>query len=122
MCIEPPLPRQAGRLAVNLGHHLADVDALGDTMTVAAVRRRDTIRVGEMHHDACGAGFLARIEMHEPGNVAFGEFDVQAFLEFANRPHGPIRFQKFVFAQWEGIFGHWHLPPWVFGQASAVVI
>ena len=44
ICMEPPLPRQEPvALAVDLGHHLLDVDALGDAMAMAAMGGGDAV-------------------------------------------------------------------------------
>src|SRR5207237_3605782 len=81
-------PAGAGRLAVDLAHHVADIDALGDAVAMAAMGRGDAIAIVEMYHDAGGGGLLAGVKMDEAGNVALGKFIWYGFFEFANEPLG----------------------------------
>ena len=60
----------AGRLAVDLRHHPDDVDTLGNTVTMAAVRARYPVLVGQVQADAGRYRFFTRIQMHEPGYLA----------------------------------------------------
>jgi len=80
----------AGLLAVDLGHHAFDFDALGDAMAVSAVVARNAIVVAQLHAHAGSRGFLAGIQMHETRDPALGEFDVNAIFEFANGLHCAI--------------------------------
>src|SRR6266702_1922598 len=50
-------------------------------------------------HTPDGRCFLAGIQMHEAGNLARRELDVQALFELANGAHQPVRFQQFFPAQ-----------------------
>ena len=78
---------QAVAAAVDLLHHADDVAALGDAMTVAAMRGDDVVVVGELLAHADGDRFLAGVEVREAGDIAGRDLHVQALLELANRLH-----------------------------------
>jgi hypothetical protein len=81
---------RARDFAVNLGHHFADIDALGDAVAVPAMGRRDAVLVVEMHHDAGRGGFLAGVKVHETRDFAAAEIDVQPFFELADGFHRAV--------------------------------
>ena len=82
---------QPAILAEDLQHHALDVAALGDAVAMAAMGAGDVVALGaELLADADGAGFLAGIEMHEAGDLAVRELDMQPLLELADRTHPPI--------------------------------
>ena len=107
----PALARaRAAGLAVDLGHHLFHADALGDAVAMAAMGRGDAVMVLQVHHDADARGLFPGIEVHEPGDVAATEIDMQTFFELADGLHPPISLEEPVFFQWEWIVAHVVLP------------
>ena len=71
MCIEPPLPlqmpvRRPKSSAIMPSH----VDALGDAVAVAAVRRGDAVALAELRADADGHRLLAGVEVEEAGQAS----------------------------------------------------
>ena len=95
-----------GGAAVDLGHHLAHIDALGDAMAMAAMGGGDAVALVQMHHDASGRGLLSGIEMDEARDIAAREFDMQPLLEFADRAHGAIGLQQPGLVQGKRIIAH----------------
>lgn len=89
----------AGFLAVDLGHHAEHIHPLGDAMTVATVVGGDAIVIVKMGHDPGGTGFLAGIQMHEAGNLAGGEFHMQAFFEITDGAHHGVGMQQLISGQ-----------------------
>ena len=85
--------------AVDLRHHAVHVAALGDAVAVAAMGAGDAIAIVEVQAHADAACLLAGIEVHETGDFTGRELDVKAFLEFADRAHGPVSRQQFVSAE-----------------------
>jgi hypothetical protein len=102
---------RAGRLAVDLGHHLLHVDTLGNAVAMAAMRRGDPVIVVEMHHDPGRRGLFPGIEMDEAGDVAAREVDMQPLLEFADGPHDAIGFEQPCLAQRKWVVAHLCSPP-----------
>src|SRR6185436_5042552 len=80
----------AGRLAVDLGHHALDVAALRDRVAVAAVRADDVVVGTEVADHAGGDRLLARVQVDEAGDLARRELAVQALLELADGAHDPV--------------------------------
>src|SRR5229473_1136796 len=89
----------AGLAAVDLGHHLADVDAPGDAVAVAAMGAGDGVAVVEVAAYADRRRLLARVQVDESGNLAGRELRVHAFLELADRPHRPVDVQQVLSSQ-----------------------
>src|SRR5579863_10465029 len=63
-------------------------------MAVAAMGRGDDVAVGELRTDADRGGFLSRVEVDETGNLAGGEFVVDAILEAPDRRHAAIALEE----------------------------
>ena len=81
--------RAAFLLAVQLGHHLVRVRALGERVAVRAMRRSDHVAVLERAADADGAGLLADRDVEEAGQVAGAEALLDLLLEAADEEHLP---------------------------------
>ena len=81
--------RAAFLLAVQLGHHLVRVRALGERVAVRAMRRGDHVAVLERAADADGAGLLADRDVEEAGQVAGAEALLDLLLEAADEEHLP---------------------------------
>src|SRR5258708_39042933 len=77
----------AGPAAVELGHHFADVNALGDAVAMAAMGTGDGVAVAEVAAYADRRGLLARIQVDESRNLARRDLRVHPFLELTDRPH-----------------------------------
>ena len=86
----------AGLAAVDLGHHLAHVHALGDAVAVAAMGAGDGVTVVEVAAHADGRSLLARVQVHEARDLAGRELRVHAFLELADSPHHPVGAQQLL--------------------------
>src|SRR5262249_51140719 len=86
----------AGLAAVDLGHHLADVDALGDAVAMTAMGAGDGVTVIEVAAYADCGSLLACVQVDESGNLAGGELGVHAFLELADRPHNSVGAQQLL--------------------------
>ena len=91
----------AGRLAVQLGHHALHVHTLGDAVAVAAVRGGHEVRVGQIRADADRHGLFPGVQMHEAGNLPLAELDLDAVLELPDGLH------PFVHPQ-QGVLGQFH--------------
>ena len=89
--------------AVDLLHHAGHVATLGDAVTVAAVRADDVVGIAERFADADRNGLLPGVQVSEARDLAGLDFDVQAFLEFADRLHLPVRAQQGVRGQGHGM-------------------
>ena len=96
----------AGGAPVQFGEHASDVDALGDAVAVAAVGTGNVVVLAQVQHDAGGGRFLARVQMHEAGQVAGGEFHVHPFLEFPDRLHGAVGPEQFLPAEGKVVVAH----------------
>ena len=68
-------------------------------MTVAPVRGHDEIVDGQMFADSDGHRFLSTVKMGEPGNGTGHDFDVEAFLKFADDLHLAVCAQQRLAAQ-----------------------
>ena len=88
----------AGLLAENLSHHRLELTALGDQVSVTAVRAGDVVLVGERRAHTCRRGFLTNRHMHEAGHFALFEQVTQTFFELADRLHGTVHLEQFVLA------------------------
>src|SRR6516165_10385851 len=86
----------AGPAAVDLGHHLADINAFGDAVAMAAMGAGDGVTVVEVAADADRRRLLARVQVHESGDLAGRELRVHAFLELADRPHRAVDAQQLL--------------------------
>src|SRR5215469_10158634 len=86
----------AGPAAVDLGHHLAYVDALGDAVAVAAMGARDRVTVVEVAAYADRRSLLAGVQVDESGNLAGRELGVDAFFKISDRPHQPVGAQQLL--------------------------
>ena len=86
-----------------LGHHAFDIHAFGDAVAMTTVGRGDAVMIFQMHHDANASGFLARIKVDETRDIAPAKIHMQTLLEFADRLHATIGFQKPFFFQWERV-------------------
>src|SRR5262245_37308820 len=84
----------SGLAPVDLGHHLADVDALGDAVAVTAVGAGDRVTVIEVAAYTDRGSLLTRVQVDESGNLAGRELGVHAFFELADRPHHPVGAQQ----------------------------
>ena len=71
-------------------------------MAVATVVGGDAIFIVEVGHDPGGAGLLAGIQVHEPGDLAGGEFHVQAFFEITDGAHHGVGMQQLIGGQVSG--------------------
>ena len=74
-------------LAVELGHDLVRVRALGDRVAVRAVGRGDHVAVLERAADADGDGLLADGDVEEPGQLAGAEALLDLLLEAPDEEH-----------------------------------
>ena len=74
-------------LAVELGHHLVHVRALGDRVPVRAVRRGDHVVRLERRADAGGDRLLADAHVQEAGQLARPEALLHLLLEAADEQH-----------------------------------
>src|SRR5207249_5839965 len=72
-------------LPIYLSHHRLELTALGDQVSVTAVRAGDVVSVGERCAHTCRRGFLTNRHMHEAGHFALFEQVAQTFLELADR-------------------------------------
>jgi hypothetical protein len=97
---------RAHRLAVDFAHHFLHIDALGDTVAVAAMRRGNAVAVVEMHHDAGTGGLFAGIKMHKARYVTLGELVVHPLLELANAPHRSIGLEQALLVERKWILAH----------------
>src|SRR5215467_16276277 len=86
----------AGPAAVDLGHHLAHVNALSDAVAMTAMGTGDGVTVIEAVAYADRRRFLTRVQVDESGNLAGRELGVYAFLELANRPHRSVGAQQLL--------------------------
>ena len=77
----------AVELAVKLGEQDVGVHALGERMAVAAVRRGDPIRRGEMGAGADRHRLFADIKMQEARSLALAAGDLRRRLEFPQELH-----------------------------------
>ena len=67
-CIEPPRPRQVPRLlSEEFGHDRAQLDTLGDGMTVASVGGGDVVVSAQDGAYPRGYGFFTQVGVHETG-------------------------------------------------------
>jgi hypothetical protein len=87
---------EAGRLAVDLGHHPLDVAALRDRVTVAAVGAGHVVVRPEVRAHARGDRLLAGVQVHEAGDLPRRELAVQALLELANRAHDAVGLEQLL--------------------------
>ncbi len=86
----------AGRLAVELGHQRTQRAALGDEMTVAAMRGEDVIVGTKRPRDADGRGFLADRRMKEAGDAAGREQRTHPLLEEPDAQHARVHLKERV--------------------------
>src|SRR5690606_24416196 len=93
-----------GAPAVDLGHHLPDVDAFGDAVPVAAVGAGDRVPLVQVHAHPGGGRFFPGVEVHETGDVAFGELLVHPVFEGPDGPHRPVGGEQAGFVQCTGRF------------------
>ena len=94
----------AGLLAENLSHHRLKLAALGDQVSVTAVRAGDVVSVGERCAHTCRRGFLTNRHMHEAGHFALFEQVAQTFLKLADRLHGTVHLEQCVLAHILGTY------------------
>src|SRR5207302_296938 len=100
--------------AVDLGHHLGDVHAPGDAVTVPAVGAGDGVPVVEVAADADRRRLLPRVQVDEPGDLTGRELRMHPFLELADGPHRPVDVQQVLFGQSLPLNRIGHVsPPWV---------
>ncbi len=86
----------AGALSEQLGHHVLQVGALGDGMAVPPVGALDIVGLSQVRHDARGSGFLADVQVDEPGDFSVKEKFLHGELEIADLHHGFIeKLQRF---------------------------
>ena len=109
----------AGRLAVELGHHRADADALGDGVAVAAVGRGDQVARFERGAAAGRHRFLADIGMGEAGHLAREVVGEDALLEEPDAHHRPVHRDQLVA---RGDIGLFRLVLPVRGRAHIVLL
>src|SRR6188474_2559098 len=83
---------------VDLEHHAGHVAALGDAVTVSAMRAHHVVAIVEMCADADGNRLLPGIEVGKSGNLTRRDLDVQALLELTDGLHPPVGVD-----QWLGI-------------------
>jgi hypothetical protein len=82
-----PAAAGAGGLAVQLGEHGAERDALRDGVAVTAMGRRDVVGRGEVTAHSHRGGLLARAGVHEAGQFAGLEQLFDARLEGTDGLH-----------------------------------
>ena len=87
----------AAGLTVNLGHHLADVDALGDAVAVATVGAGDEVVVAQTGAGSDRDCLLACVQVHEARDLAPGKLLVQPLLELADQTHPLVHPQQCLF-------------------------
>src|SRR6266540_2461052 len=85
--------------AEQLGHHRAELDALGDAVAVAAVGRGDEVPVFEVGADADGDRLLTGVEVDEPGDEPVGEQLRHPFLEGSDGHHPVVEPEGLVLGQ-----------------------
>ena len=100
----------AGGLAQQFGHHLLEVNTLGDAVVVAAVRAENVVVVAEVGADARGHRLLAYGRVHT-AQLARVRLASGLLLESAYRDHGPVHPQERIFIQFR-IDGAHNIPPW----------
>ena len=59
----------------------------------------DVVVGAEVRADAGGDRLLARVEVHEPGDLAGGELRVEPLLELADGPHHAVRLEQLLGAE-----------------------
>src|SRR6266567_502559 len=89
----------AGLTAVDLGHHFADVNALGDAVAVAAMGTGDGVTVVKVAAYADRRSLLPCVQVDESRNLAGRELRVHAFLELADRPHRSVDAHQLLWSQ-----------------------
>ena len=82
----------AALLGVELGHHALEVTALGDHMTVAAVRARDIVILAQAGAGGGRNRFFTDVQGAEAGDFGFGVKLVDLRFKLAYPLHGQIHF------------------------------
>ncbi|GEL65223.1 hypothetical protein KBA01_25090 [Kozakia baliensis] len=80
----------AGFAAIDLGHHAVDIHAFGNTVPVTAMGAGNAVDIGKVGANANTGSFFAAIKVNEARDFTGRELDMEALLEFADRPHGSV--------------------------------
>ena len=84
----PPRPPQMpSSLAEQFRHDATGISALGERMTVAAMRGRHPIGLAQMSADADAGRFLADVEMQEARRLALAAGDLRDTFETTQEHH-----------------------------------
>src|SRR5688572_18337939 len=75
---------------VDLEHHAGHVAALGDAVTVSAMRAHEVVAIIEMRADADGDRLLPGVEVGKSGDLTRRDLDVQSLLELADGFHPSV--------------------------------
>ncbi len=84
----------AGRAAEQLGEHAVELAALGDEVTVAAVRAGDLVVARQVHHHAGGDRLLPDIEVQGTRNLAGFHQLSGLFFEDADADHAAVDIEQ----------------------------
>jgi hypothetical protein len=82
--------------AEELRHHAAHVDALGDAVTVAAVRGADEVAVAQVGADSRCHRLLPGVEMEEAAELSGRHEVVQLLLEGADPAQLPVDVEQLL--------------------------
>jgi hypothetical protein len=95
----------AGLLAVDLGHHLLHVRALGYAVAVAAVVAYEAVLNTQVLAHPCGDGFLPDVGVDEADDVAGIELSHHSLLEATDGKHRRVQIDECLIIQ-----DHWQPP------------
>ena len=87
----------AGLFAEQFGKHAVWLGALGQAMTVAAMRAGDVVIRSQRFTNSHGDGLFAFVEVGETGHKRAQIEVVGVFLELADRIHAAVHAQQLVF-------------------------
>ena len=88
----------AGFLAQQFGHQPAQLGALGDGMSVAAMVADHIVIVAQPHAGPDAGRFLAGIGVERTGDLTLSVNGFRFILEIADVQHAPVLFQASIVA------------------------
>ena len=89
----------AGGFAEQLGHHAAHVHPFGHAVAMPAVGGGHIVGVGEVRTDADGHRLFPGVQVHEAGNLALAELDLDPVLKGADELHPLVHPQQLFLAE-----------------------
>ena len=82
---------KAGLLTVNLRHHPVNIRALGNAVSMPAVRGFDQIILPQGSADTGGNGLFPNVQMHKSGKLLVQIVPLHAFLKAADQLHRAVK-------------------------------